>query len=56
VYDPQRNPLFRELHDCGIVYLPDNPYLLCVMTKGNDFAKMEKIIEEISRLSYERLK
>lgn len=43
---------YRELHDCGIVYYPHNPYLLCVMTKGNDFTKLSKVISDISALVY----
>jgi beta-lactamase class A len=43
---------FRELHDCGIVYYPKSPYLLCVMTKGDDFAKLSKIISDISATVY----
>jgi beta-lactamase class A len=43
---------FRELHDCGIVYYPHNPYLLCVMTKGQDFTKLSKIISDISGIVY----
>lgn len=43
----------RELHDCGIVYYPNDPYFLCVMTKGKDFKKLESIIAEISHLSYQ---
>jgi beta-lactamase class A len=42
----------KELHDCGIIYLPDHPYLLCVMTKGKDFEKLSSVIEEISRVVY----
>ena len=38
----------HELHDCGIVYLPEKPYFLCVMTKGDDFNKLEPILSGIS--------
>lgn len=41
-----------ELHDCGIIYNPDNPYFLCVMTKGNDFPKLEGVISGMSSLVY----
>jgi len=43
----------RQLHDCGIIYLPYNPYILCIMTKGTDFNKMKKSIADISELVYE---
>lgn len=42
----------RQLHDCGIVYIPENPYFICVMTKGYDFDKLEKIIADISKITY----
>lgn len=45
----------RELHDCGIVYYPDRPYFVCVMTKGDDFSKLVKVIEDIGRLVYQRV-
>ncbi len=44
----------RELHDCGIVYKPEHPYFLCVMTKGNDFSKLQNIISDISKLTYSK--
>lgn len=44
----------RELHDCGIVYDPGNPYLLCVMTKGGaSFEKLTDIIRSISASVYQ---
>lgn len=42
----------RELHDCGIVYYPKHPYLLCVMTKGDDFNNLKAVIAGISRHAY----
>jgi len=43
-----------NFHECGIIYTK-NPYLLCVMTKGNDYQRQEKVIAEISKLVYEGL-
>lgn len=42
----------RELHDCGIVYYPDHPYLLCVMTRGKDFDVLARTIRDVSSLIY----
>lgn len=42
-----------ELHDCGIIYYPKHPYLLCVMTRGNDTHELELIIQHISKMAYE---
>lgn len=42
----------KQLHDCGIVYIPNSPYLLCVMTKGDDFDKLIRIIADISEMVY----
>ncbi len=41
-----------QLHDCGIVYAPGNPYLLCVMTRGDNFENLSKIIKKISEIIY----
>ena len=43
----------KQLHDCGIVYYPERPYLLCVMTRGDDLEKLSATIQRISRLVYE---
>ncbi len=42
----------RQLHDCGIVYYPKKPYLVCIMTKGKDFKNLEKIISDISSIVF----
>ncbi len=41
-----------QLHDCGIVYKPDHPYLICVMMRGNDYDALSKDIQAISALVY----
>jgi len=45
-----------QLHDCGIVYYPENPYLICVMTKGLNLNTLNDIIKDISRITYEHRK
>jgi beta-lactamase class A len=45
----------KQLHDCGIVYYPGNPYLLCIMTRGNDFVALQAIIKTISADVYQEV-
>lgn len=45
----------KQLHDCGIVYFPKNPYMLCVMTRGNDYKKLEGVIADVSKMFYEEV-
>lgn len=40
------------LHDCGIIYDINNPYLLCVMTKKIEPAKARDLIQGISEEIY----
>ncbi len=42
----------QQLHDCGIVYFKDHPYLLCIMSRGNNFDELAASIREISHLVY----
>jgi beta-lactamase class A len=46
------NNSVKQLHDCGIVYYPDHPYLICVMSRGSSFQPLNETIKEISRLAY----
>lgn len=46
-------PTKNELHDCGIIYRPESPYFLCVMTEGTDFEELETVIADISRLVWD---
>ncbi len=45
----------REFHDCGIVYYPAHPYLLCVMTKGSDLTKLEQAVQDVSQAAYQQV-
>ncbi len=42
----------HQLHDCGIIYHPKHPYLLCVMTKGEKLEDLKKLIQEVSKVTY----
>jgi len=42
-----------QLHDCGVIYHPENPYLLCIMTKGTDQPAQTNTIKELSTAIYQ---
>lgn len=42
-----------ELHDCGIVYYPEKPYLLCIMSRGGNLQNLISTVADISRVVYE---
>ncbi len=43
----------KDLSDCGIVYYPQHPYGICVMTEGTDYAKQASVIADLSRIAYQ---
>jgi beta-lactamase class A len=45
----------KELHDCGIIYYPARPYLLCIMTRGDSFEYLDDGIKETARIVYEEI-
>lgn len=46
----------KQLHDCGIIYLPENPYILCVMSQGDDIETLEKTVQDVSLGVFEAVK
>ena len=49
---PTGTVIERELHDCGIVYSTNGPYLVCIMTRGNDFDSLIGVIDAVSSTVY----
>jgi beta-lactamase class A len=54
-FKPEDKNNEQELHDCGIVYHPDHPYFLCVMTKGNNYENLQAVIQQVSHVAYESM-
>jgi beta-lactamase class A len=50
---PRPDPPLVQFHDCGIVYYPQRPYLLCVMSRGDDVAELIGSIRDISKTVYD---
>ena len=43
------------LNDCGIVYKPNQPYIICVMTRGTNLDTLASVIGQISKITYQEL-
>jgi len=41
-----------QLHEIGVIYYPNHPFLLGVSIRGNDLAKMERAVRDIGNLVY----
>ena len=52
IFESDSIEIRKQLHECGIVYHPNKPYILCIMTKGSDLVSQEKILQEISSMIY----
>lgn len=45
----------KQLHDCGVIYMPENPYVLCIMTRGTSWDKLTEVVAHISKIVYSEL-
>ena len=44
-----------QIHEFGIIYHPNRPFLLGVMVRGNDEEQLKKVIRDITHLVYEEV-
>jgi len=44
-----------QLHDCWIVYYPNHPYILCIMTRWYNWNKLKEILQEVSSIVYQEI-
>ncbi len=49
----KENPYSIQLHEFGIVYHPKGPYILGIMTRGNDWKSQAQIIKSLSAIVYD---
>jgi len=45
----------HQLHESGIVYLNDKPYLLTIMTTGSDVSQLTEVISTVSKMVYNKM-
>jgi len=45
----------KQLHESAVIYLDNSPYLVTIMTKGNDMKKLPEVISQISSLIYQNM-
>jgi beta-lactamase class A len=45
----------KQLHDCGIIYHPTDPYLLCIMTRGHNYDTLASVIADLSKTVWDEM-
>lgn len=48
--------LQSEFHEFGIIYLQNRPYLLGVMTRGNESKPLQEVVRNVAKIVYDDLK
>jgi len=53
--EPKGRPRSAQLHECGIIYQPGAPYVLCVMTRAENCSddRMAEVLANVSRIVWE---
>jgi beta-lactamase class A len=46
---------YKELHEAGIIYVNNNPYLLTIMSKGNDIKTMPSFLGDVAKIIHNKL-
>jgi len=49
------DPTNHQLHESGIVYIANSPYIITIMTKGRNVQPLPHILSDISALVYNRM-
>ncbi len=44
-----------QLHDCWIIYYPNKPYLLCIITRGDNLETLKKIVADVSKAIFDEI-
>lgn len=52
-YGETGDAITHELHEAGIIYLKNKPYLISVMTRGTDWNKLSEVVSHVSRMTYD---
>jgi len=47
-----KSPEIIQLHEFGIVYHPNGPYILGILTRGNNLVKQADVLKNVSELVY----
>ncbi|MFZ1721745.1 MAG: serine hydrolase [Microgenomates group bacterium] len=50
IKNPTDDDASTQLHDCGVIYEKNRPYVLCVMTKGTDQKAQATAIQKMSEV------